>query len=151
MTERRKDVWAPIGERSMTKQSFKDEADINTIVARHHAGAQTTYLNKAEGKFGDFSQTPGYKEQLDMVNQADMAFMDLPSAVREAAGNDAGQLLEMLDDPEGARELVDAGLTLEGYEVAPAELTVDTVGEGEVLTAPEGTGSVVTDTSSGDL
>lgn len=143
-------VRTPVGERSMTKQSFKDESDINKIVARHHAGQQVTHLNRAEPRFGDFANSPSYKEQLDMVNQADMAFMDLPSKVREAAGNNAGVLLAMLDNPEDCRLLMDAGLSLEGYEVAPPVI-VDTIGEGEVLTAPEGSGSVVTDTSSEDL
>ena len=79
---------------SLTQQQFKEEADINNIIASYNTtGLLTNPLVQSarQPMFGDFSIchkiTCSYKNQL-LQAQAD--FMDLPAKIRQRFNNNPG-------------------------------------------------------------
>lgn len=100
----------PVSGKSLTKQSFKAECDVNNIVRRYQQTGVVTHVNRGQPKFGDFSNLGTYHEALLQVTHAQQAFMDLPAVVRDRFGNDPGALLEFLDDPANDREAIRLGL-----------------------------------------
>lgn len=107
-------------EPSLTKQQFKDEADINKIIAKYKkTGMPTNYLNNREPVYRDVSSVPSYQEALDVVRTAQDTFMAMPSNVRSRFDNDPAKLLAFLQDPANAEEGVKLGLLQVGGVPVP--------------------------------
>lgn len=96
-----------------TKQSFKDECDINNIVKRYETLGQLPDLIKADPRYGDFSSVPDYQTSIMIVQKAQEQFDVLPSRVRERFANDPERFLAFAQDPKNAREMVSMGLAIE--------------------------------------
>lgn len=90
---------------SRTKQSFRQEADINHIYKRALANG---YLppSRRQPVYGDVSSIPSYEESFNRVRAAQDAFMRLPSQLRAKMDNDPKNLLNFLKNPEN-RELAE--------------------------------------------
>lgn len=76
---------------SQTLQSFKDDADINCIIARfEHTGVlvDSTVSVSRTPQFGDYSDMPTYQEAQNVIVAANNAFSSLSSKIRERFGND---------------------------------------------------------------
>lgn len=106
-------------EPSMTKQSFKQESDINFITSR--------YLKT--GILPNLSQNPVYADItsvdfLDMQNLiADVRseFDELPAKIRRKFDNDPYQMLRWLDDPENRESAIKLGIvSVEPPKAAPS-------------------------------
>lgn len=95
-----------------TKQSFKDQCDINTIMARALKTGQFP-LTTRQGRYADLSSLPDFKTALDIVVQGQSYFNALPSAIRDRFSNDPAQLLEFLNDKKNLEEAVKLGLVVE--------------------------------------
>jgi len=111
---------------SRVKQSFRDEVDINKIVARARSGQAVTHLAKNSPVFMDVSEVGDYKSALDMIRNADAFFAALPAKVREAFGNDPAEFLDAVDTVEGRAKFEAAGL------IPPLPAPVAPVAGGEV-------------------
>jgi len=101
-------------EESRTKQAFKDECDINKIVARYK---KQTGIDLAQqfapftgGEFGDFSDVVDYHTAMDRIIQAEANFEALPAILRKRFGNDPGHFVDFMTNPENADEIVKMGL-----------------------------------------
>lgn len=106
---------------SVTKQSMRDECDINVIVARARKGQAITHVNGRIPSFQDVSEVGDYKGALDMLRSADAFFAALPSKVRLGFGNDPAAFLDAVGTPEGRSKLEDAGLIPPVPVVDPAK------------------------------
>lgn len=95
---------------SLTKQSFKDECDINTILKQFEKTGQVNHVQHIQPIYGDFSQVAHYHEALNAVRDADHAFSLLPSAVRERFKNDPANLLAFVNDDRNYDEALELGL-----------------------------------------
>jgi len=93
-----------------TQQNFKDECDINNIMAQYSKTGQFTHVTSRQGQYADFSSITDYQEMLDTVRYADQAFMTLPAQVRARFGNDPGKLLAFVQDDANYDEGVKLGL-----------------------------------------
>jgi len=123
---------------SRTKQSFKDECNINTIMLRYQKTEIIEHYNKHMGKYGDFTNTPSdYQSCIDQVMEAEGLFMELPSSVRKTFQNDPGQFLAFVSDPNNLEAMVDMGLA-KAPPAAPSPATLQT-SSGEVPKGPTGT------------
>ncbi len=110
-------IRTAVGETSKTKQSFKDDCDINKIVKRHAQTGLWDHVGKREPHYGDFSKAQDLKEMTDQVMAAQAEFDALPSAVRGLCRNNPEILLRALASPEETAALFDAGLPMaEDYE-----------------------------------
>lgn len=102
-------ITAPPGV-SLTKQSFKDDCDINNIVARNADGHAITHLNRGEPQYGDFTNATDYLAARTQVMAAQADFDALPSNVRERMDNDPANLLAFMSDESNSEEAVELGL-----------------------------------------
>lgn len=98
-------------DKTLTKQAFKDDCDINKIVAKFIKTGQLSHVVAAAGQYmstelGDMD----YHEALNFVLKANDAFMQLPSHVRSEFQNDAGQFLEFCHDPANEERMIELGL-----------------------------------------
>ncbi len=97
---------------SMTQQQFKDDADINNIIAKFEVtGVLVDPLQPATRapQFGDFSDMPSYQEAQNVLVQARNAFMALPSDIRERFGNDPARYFDFVQNlKEGGDDYVEA-------------------------------------------
>lgn len=100
------------------RQEFKEEADINRIMARYQKGAPVTWLNTNAGRFEDVT---GYDFQnsMNVIAEANEAFAQLPSSLRKRFGNDPAQMLEFLDDDKNKEEAIKLGLVKADPPPAP--------------------------------
>lgn len=96
--------------RSMTRQSFAKDADINTIMSRYAvSGVLVDPANVDSARmprFGDFSDLVDYPTLVSRINQAQSDFMTLPSDVRARFDNNVENLLEWIGDPKNVVEAV---------------------------------------------
>ncbi|WNK14592.1 MAG: internal scaffolding protein [Microvirus sp.] len=106
----------PLG-RSMTRQSFAKDADINTIMSRYAVSgvlADPANVDSARvARFGDFSDLVDYGHLLQRVQQAQEDFMTLPAVVRARFDNDVENCLDFVTVPENVFEAVKLGLVPE--------------------------------------
>ena len=84
---------------SQTLQSFKDDADINCIIARfENTGVlvDPTVPVSRTPQFGDYSDMPDYQTAQNVIVAANNAFNDLPATIRERFGNDPAAYFEFV-------------------------------------------------------
>lgn len=100
----------------MTKDSFKEECDINVIMARYkRTGALPQ--NYRHPVYADVSEVPSYMEALEVVRQAEEAFYSLPAETRLECANDPAVFVDKLrGDKEWAKK---HGLLAESAAEAP--------------------------------
>ncbi|AXH74611.1 MAG: internal scaffolding protein [Microviridae sp.] len=100
-----------VKEPSMTKQSFKDECDINNIIRDFTKSGQIAHINeRGAGRFADLPDQLDYQMAMTIAQQANQAFEALPAQIRARFENDPAQFLAFCDDPNNAPELVELGL-----------------------------------------
>lgn len=94
---------------SRCKQADSQAANINVIMRRWREKGIVPkgHLNP---RYGDFASGLTYHEALNRLKVAEGEFARLPSAVRKHCKNDAGEFLDMVNDPDRREELEDLGL-----------------------------------------
>lgn len=105
-----KRVQIAFPDQGRTKQSFKDECDINNILSRFNKTGQLPELIKSNPQYGDFSSVNDYQDSLNLVLHAQAQFAALSSRVRERFNNDPARFLEFTSNPKNAQEMIDLGL-----------------------------------------
>lgn len=95
---------------SLTKQSFKNECNINNIVARYKQTGVVNHQNPNKPIFGDATNIVSYTEAFNMVKNAEDAFMSLPAKVRKQFENDPAQFCDFAMNPENLRQMQEWGL-----------------------------------------
>lgn len=110
---------------TLTKQSFKDECDINNILKKYETTGSLPSLILENPQYGDYSDVPTYQDALDTVMKAEEQFSALSSKLRDRFDNDPAKFLEFADNPENKEELFELGLTREGAEAKRPQELVD--------------------------
>ncbi|AXL15307.1 internal scaffolding protein [Microviridae sp.] len=102
-------VKSPVGEVSMTKQSFKDECNINKIMDKFQKTGAINHYASHEPTYGD--ATPGdlLNAQL-IISNANSMFEELPSSIRKKFDNDPAKFLEFVQDERNQEEMIELGL-----------------------------------------
>ncbi|AXH73978.1 MAG: internal scaffolding protein [Microviridae sp.] len=120
---RPEDFGTYASEASATKQEFKDECDINSIMRRYISqGVLPT--NVKVGRYGDFTGVGDYRECLETLEVARSQFMSLSSDIRKRFGNDPAAFLAFVSDKANLEEARKLGLLREEAQpppVAPAK------------------------------
>lgn len=114
---------------SRTKQAFRDECDVNQILAKWQKTGLVTHVASQPPKFGDFDVVPDYQASLNAIIAADSAFMALPSSVRDRFSNDPAKLFTFLQDSANKDEAIKLGLidppVVVAEPLAPPQLAGD--------------------------
>ena len=103
---------------SRTKSEFKDEADVNNIVAQCIKKAIALPSGDRQPMFEDFSNIGTYQDAVSSVAQANEEFSHLPSELRAKFDNNVQSLIDFMGDPENKEEAISLGLL---PEEAPVE------------------------------
>ncbi len=109
-----------------TKQSFKDETDINRLLAKAARGESLSHLVKHGAVYGDFTDMDDL-----LTAQAKMArgveiFMDLPGEIRREFNQSAGAFFAFVNDPANKDDLARLipGLVERGTQLIPGDRTI---------------------------
>lgn len=95
--------------KSLTKQSHRDECDVNVILRRFQVTGAAEHLNKYQGEYATFGAFD-FHQAMNVVVEAEEMFMSLPSSVRKRFDNDPGAFLDFATKPENLGELQEMGL-----------------------------------------
>lgn len=111
------------GEKTRTRQSEKDETDINRILGKFRKDGFIKHTTLMRPVYGDFSTALEYIEAVNQIQEAQEIFDALPARVRARVENDPGKLIAFVNDPENEEELRELGLLnpIEDREGSPGE------------------------------
>lgn len=101
-----------VAEEGVTHQEFKDECDINRIMAKALSTGQFP-PNISVGRYGDFSDTDDFQAAQELLKRAEGQFSALPSKVRERFKNDPALFLAWVDDKANLEEAQELGILSE--------------------------------------
>ncbi len=105
----RKRVQITFPKKGKTKQSFKDQCDINLIIARHTNTGQLSHINNHEALYG-YATSQDFAEAMRTVTAAQTSFNNLSDEIQTRFNGDPGQLLDFVQDPDNQAEGADLGL-----------------------------------------
>ena len=92
-----------------TKQSFKDECDVNTIMARYQFTGEMPVLNQQAPQYLDATGYD-YQSAMEFVAGAKSLFGDLPSELRNRFNNDPALFLDFCSQEKNRPEMAELGL-----------------------------------------
>ncbi len=101
-----------------TKQQFKEEVDINTIV-RNFGLTGELPKNVRVPQSGDFTGVSDFQSAMNIVRQAEEAFMQLPAETRARFNNDPQLLQQFVEDRNNLEEARKLGLAVPAPVEAP--------------------------------
>lgn len=90
-----------------TQQEFKDESDINVILAKY--GVHAMAGEHPPTVYRDVSKSYDYVEAFDAVREAEEAFAMLPAEARRALGDSPARLMELSQSEAGVKQLIAMG------------------------------------------
>lgn len=117
-----------------TKQSHKDECDVNRIMARYMQTRVIDFVNKHQAQYGDVT-AESYQDAMDKVARAKTMFHELPSKTRNRFQNDPAKFLDFVQNPANADEAVELGLMRPDYVTPAAQAAADLKAAAEALEA----------------
>ena len=83
----------------MTKQAFKDQTDINKILAKAQKTGTVSHLAKYEGIYGDFTDIDDLLTAHQRLTRANEIFSELPSEVRREFDQNPAGFFNFVNDP----------------------------------------------------
>lgn len=92
-----------------TKQEFKEEVDINTILRRFNITGQLPE-NVRMPTYEDFTEVYDFHSAANAIAQANEAFEQMPAEVRLRFGNDPSKFLDFCDKDQNREEAERLGL-----------------------------------------
>lgn len=127
-------VVHPEGGEVRTKQSDVESSDINGLLSRY-MNTGVTRGNSRAPMYGDFSGGNDFLQSFLRVEEAQIEFRKLPTAVRKRCRNDPAEFLDLVFTAEGRAELAELGL--ETAAVPDAAKPPDPPAEPVVEPSPE--------------
>lgn len=107
---------------SLAQQHFKDECDINNILAKYNRTGLLPQVSE-QFEFGDFGESFDYQASLNKMIEAQAIFDALPSQIRREFNNNVGEFLEQVHNEDFFDRGVEIGL------FAPRPQVVENTGE----------------------
>jgi len=126
----------PVGS-SLAKQSFRDETDINTIMAKYKRSGILEHVNRHQGDYSDLVGPDDFHGCMNAVIAAREAFSTLPAKIRTRFENDPAEFLEFVANPENDQEMIELGLRKQPKAAATEEPTsIEEMGPQDPATGP---------------
>lgn len=121
-----------------TKQSHRDECDINQIMKRFQRTGVLDFAGKNEGQYGDVTGLD-YEVGMQNIRKADALFQGLPSSLRARFHNDPREFLDFVQDEDNRAEAARLGLLKAEAEKLPPSQPATADAAREPLRAADGT------------
>jgi len=126
---------------SKTRQSFAEDADINTLVRRFGVVGLAQRHPVAPATIAIFDDVWNFQTAMNAVVEAERLFMSLDSKLRLRFGNDPNEFVMFCSDPKNNDEMVRMGLAIP-RKVEDTTPAVKPTGDGKnVGDTKEGSGS----------
>ncbi|QCQ84663.1 internal scaffolding protein [Blackfly microvirus SF02] len=106
----------------MTREEFKDECDINVLMAHYERTGVLNFFNPGQPQFLDVSAVPDLQSALHYMDTANTAFMSLPASVRREFDQDPLKFVDFATDPSNLSRMREWGL-------APPAVVADAIAE----------------------
>ncbi len=106
--ERKRFQFVPTG-KTRTKQSFRDECDINNIMTKYQKTGAIAHVNEHQANYG-FATGQDFASAMRTCVQAQEMFNALPSSIRTRFANDPAQFLDFVQDADNKKEGQELGL-----------------------------------------
>ncbi len=106
---KRKAVKLKMYGKSVTKQSFKDDCDINLIMAKFVKTGVLDHQRTHGAEYG-FASSDDFRDSMEIISKAQTMFEELPSHLRNQFDNDPAEFLDFVQDPENLAEMQEMGL-----------------------------------------
>lgn len=106
-----------------TVQYFKEECDVNNIIAKHGTNGGPVWMNREQPKYIDCTSIPDYQTAQNTVIRAHEGFMALPAKIRAQFDNDPHKFVIFATNPENLDALRQMGLA---PPAADPKMPVDT-------------------------
>lgn len=106
----RERVMAFEGSDGRTQQHFQAECDINNILAKYRKTGIIEHVNRAQEKFGDFTQYGDLATDMDKVAKAQQSFEMLPAALRNEFKNSIPDFFKFVQDPKNKDKCIELGI-----------------------------------------
>lgn len=84
---------------SRTHQSFKDECDLNHMMATYQRTGAIRQ-NAQQPRYEDLTNVTNYNDAMNQVLKAQEAFQELPAKMRKHFDNDPAKMLDAIDKGE---------------------------------------------------
>lgn len=107
---RRRRVAKRFTDPSLAKQSFLEETNINTIMAKFEQNGLLDHVNTHKGDYGNFIGYPDYQTALNQISEAEVAFATIPAKIRAMFNNSPLQFLEFAQNPDNLDQMIGMGL-----------------------------------------
>ncbi len=121
-------------ETSLTKQEFLEESEINNILAKYEKTGLIDHVKQHSG-YADMPSGLDFQMASQMTIEAQIAFDELPAAVRREFNNDPFEFLEFVADPDNVERMGELGLLAEVVDEAVPDADPEPLADAEV--APE--------------
>lgn len=105
---------------SLTKQSFREESDINVIVARFNLTGQLP-VGIRMPSYGDFADVFDFQTAMNAIAHANEAFDAMPAGVRARFHNDPAEFVAFCSDQANREEAEKLGLVMPKAAALAAE------------------------------
>ncbi|WNK12848.1 MAG: internal scaffolding protein [Microvirus sp.] len=90
---------------SLTRQEFADECDINTLMATYEKTGVLNHYNSNTPQYLDVSGVPDLAQAIQIVADAQTAFMTLNAETRKQFDNDPVKFVNFAENPENLDKL----------------------------------------------
>ncbi|WNK14345.1 MAG: internal scaffolding protein [Microvirus sp.] len=99
-------------EESLTRQEFKSECDINTIIDQFGIGENPITQQEWIQNIDISESVCDYQTALNQIIEAQQQFASLPAKVRSRFDNDAAKFVDFVSDESNGSEMVQLGLAV---------------------------------------
>lgn len=103
-------VYTPVGRHSLVRPEFQDECDVNRLMARYEKVGQLPGSSPEVPRYLDLSDVPDFQSAMNLMIEADRAFMSLPARVRREFDHDPAKFVEYAGDPDNLSRMREWGL-----------------------------------------
>ena len=90
---------------SLTKQTFKDECDVNKILDRFARTGAISHLEQRGAEYGDFSDVTDLEDAYARIKRGEQIFSELPSELRNEFQNNPWAFFRYVNDPRNEGRL----------------------------------------------
>ena len=113
-----------------TKQEFAEECDLNVLMRRYEKTGVLPSGRMSPPRYVDAFDLPSYQESMQIMADAERAFMALPARIRGEFDNDPEKFVAFAQDENNVEKLREWGLA-KPVEAAPEPVEVKVVNSPE--------------------
>ncbi|QCQ84717.1 internal scaffolding protein [Blackfly microvirus SF02] len=95
---------------SATRQEFAEECDINILMAQYETTGTINHFNTGQPQYLDLTDVPDLQQSIDLMREAETAFMRLPAKTRATFDNNAVAFVDFAQDPANIETMREWGL-----------------------------------------